>query len=172
MIYITTPSQFIGELNVVQNSCNDELLQYYIEQNETELLVHILGAKFYSKLQTELLSLPLTGEWKTLVNGGEYSANGYPHYFKGLKEITARLIYLYIQKDQAIYTTANGGLKVNAEAGQSTSVDGKVCANWNKAVSLIGVPTCSMPIRSGTLKHFLESSELEDYCLKTYKRLW
>jgi len=171
MNYITTPDQFIGEISVSTNSCNSEKLQYYIEQHEPTILLHILGGKFYHLLQEESGS-SLTGDWDILVNGGLYSYEDYELPFKGLKVITAKLIYFYIQRDLAIQATANGGIKIKTEAGLVDTTEGKAVYNWNDAVNIIGLPRCGKNTTEGSLYHFIQNSEFKEYCLKSYGLCW
>ena len=114
MEYITQQNQFVGELNTVLdlNCTEDERLTWFIEKYEPQILRAIFGQEFYNSLQAELVA-GLSGDWETLVNGGDFNINGVPHYFEGLKVITAGFIFYWYHRDNS-YNVAAKFFKLDA----------------------------------------------------------
>ncbi len=158
MIYITEQEQFVGELSLIlsQKCDEDPRLKYFIESYEPEILRDLLSDDFYNELQIQLDD-PLTGDWTTLVNGGDFVYCGKSHHFKGLKYMTARYIYFYYQRDNATVTSSNAENQPKQENSLNMGNMVKQRTNWNKAFNQVEV-----------LKKFLSSTDFENYKVKPH----
>jgi hypothetical protein len=165
---ITTQNQFVGELNIIlQENCGvDNTLKYFIDKYEPEILRKVVGQKFYNDILAALEVEPLDAEFDKLINGGSFDIDGVAYHFRGLKWITAGIIYYWYHRNNAYNTAQTGGTKPTYTSGlESVSMGFKMRQAFNEAIDLIDDGKCNTP----TLKNFLENSDFENYEVCLYE---
>jgi len=140
---ITTQSQFTDELNVIvdKDCAIDKRLKYFIDKYEPLILKKILGQEFYNALQVQLAGT-LSGEWAVLVNGGDYTIDGVTYQFKGLKWITAPIIYYWYHRDNAYEVANTRATSPKREGFDSVSMGFKMRQAYNEAYDITSELHC------------------------------
>lgn len=79
-------SYFEGDLEIGQITSPPVMaaVNLFIEKYEEELLTKLLGYPLYKAFMTGLAAMPVDQRWLDLVNGAEYTWNGYLRKFNGL----------------------------------------------------------------------------------------
>ena len=171
----TKPDIFKGELFLAfpkgNTGCKDtSTLDWFVENYEQKILCQIIGQLYYELKQKFEDEEIVDGEkWDILLNGGEYSVGDCKYTWKGLKYLIACFLFFYMSRDNEIETTTNGGKVVGYEVGKNVSLQTKAINNWNNATRLIKPRRCKGHAKCGTLLHFLENSDFENYSVNFFE---
>jgi hypothetical protein len=165
---ITLQNQFKGELNIIlQENCGVDLtLKYFIDKYEPEIIRKVVGQKFYNEILAALAIIPLDAEFNKLINGGSFTIDGVAYHFRGLKWITAGIIYYWYQRNNVYNVAQTGGTKPTYSGLEPVSMGFKMRQAFNEAIDLIDDGRCDTP----TLKNFLENSDFENYEVCLYDK--
>lgn len=113
-------------------------IDFFIDKYERELLYNALGVTLYNELKTANEST-LTGKWKDLVDGTDYTIDSKLYRWDGLKgyasqSLIAFYVYCqYLRNDQSTYTTT-GIVKNTAANAENYDPTPKFIKAWNSFI--------------------------------------
>jgi hypothetical protein len=134
-------SYFIGEINIPNTSTTaiGELLDWFIEKYEPELLTDVLGYELYKAFSTGLEEDAIEQKWTDLLEGKEYTDisnkirkwNGLIDEDKKLSLIANYVYYRFIQNNTT-QTASMGEVKSVNENAIIASPSVKLVKSWNE----------------------------------------
>lgn len=107
---------------------------------EREILSNILGPLLFSNLEAGIVGAPNTWltEWSSLVNGGNFIADGVVFKFPGLRAMLIPYIWFMWQRENHELVTENGAVQLAQENAVRISIKRKMVRAWNEFVDKCG----------------------------------
>ena len=158
---IVTINDFIGEIKVPLSSptCGEsQKLTSIIVQYEQDILVDLLG-----EMYGDFIVNQADTKYQTLINGGDFVANGVSIPFIGLRSLMAYKMYYYYQHSESTQSTSIGEQKPNNVDNYPVLVGSKLAMAWNRFVRLTGKPSDSQ--YKPTLYNFLNKGDYTNWCI-------
>jgi hypothetical protein len=117
----------------------DELgsvLQTYITKYEPEILRRVLSYSLWKEFNTAIAGGSPAQKWVDLRDGAEYTWNGKPEFFTGVKELTVDYVYFKFIKQNSEYASGVGIKKIQTENSENADPSYKQTIAYNDMVDI------------------------------------